>query len=175
MVIASCCNLNFHLNQTLLPNVFELSVPDLCYNWKQLPLLESVCRFYVFLLNQNDFLNLSVLPRVPVVPNLLLLFPVPGSLFSAFYNKKVLNVIKTLPNVSRLKCLSLCPVTVGCYAVNVGNHGNSVCEFSSGLSSEQEMLGDTNYDVFVIRKYTGVTRLVRTRLIQIFTLLRSVY
>ena len=61
--------------------------------------------------------------------------------------------------------------TDGCYAVNFMNKNKRKCELTSGLSDDDEMFDDVNFDIYIIGEYF----LVDGQLLYLHELLREAF
>ena len=80
-----------------------------------------------------------------------------------YKDRRLPNVIKTLPGSIPLNCVIVCLETNGCYAVNVGvANGEAVCELTGGLSNEDEMQSDGGSFLYVLGKWLDVKYIIHS-------------
>ena len=69
--------------------------------------------------------------------------------YSVYHKKYLRSKISTHTTISVSQCLMLCSLTDGCYAANVHGNHDVICELTSGLSNEEEMLDDPTKTVYI--------------------------
>ena len=78
--------------------------------------------------------------------------------YKLFRNKRLGNVTVIEHHVvtSHGRCAALCHDNKRCYAVNIIETNQMVCELSTGLSSEEEMVDDVTSFLYVLGEFTEI-------------------